>query len=65
MSSRNMCFHAGTTVSFNFMIFIHTFETRDETCSKIEKNWFLLAHWVTKHKKMNEKIQKQSFGGVL
>ena len=31
-----------------FVIFI-TFESRDKTCSKIEKTWFLLVHWVAKN----------------
>ena len=26
------------------------FETRDQTCSKIEKNWFLLINCGRKHK---------------
>ena len=33
-------------------IFI-TFESRDKTCSKIEKPWFLLVQWVTKSVKMS------------
>ena len=31
-----------------FVIFI-TFESRDTTCSKIEKTWLLLVHWVAKN----------------
>ena len=31
-----------------FVIFI-TFESRDKTCSKIEKNWFQLVRWVAKN----------------
>ena len=37
------------------MIFI-TFESRDKTCSKIEKPWFLLVQWVTKSGKMSGKM---------
>ena len=37
------------------MIFI-TFKTRDKTCSKIEKAWFLLLQWVAKSSKMNGKM---------
>ena len=55
ISPRNVCSHAAATRSFKFMIFI-TFENRDKTCSKIEKNWFLLVHRVTKNSKMNKKI---------
>ena len=47
MSSRNICFHAGTTRLFEFMIFI-TLKSRDKIVSKIEKNWFLLVHRVAK-----------------
>ena len=36
MSLRNVCSHAATTRSFKFMILI-MFESRDKTCSKIEK----------------------------
>ena len=47
------------------VIFI-TFESRDKTCSKIEKTWSLLVHWVTKNGQVNEKnpeavIQSCSF----
>ena len=31
-------------------------ESRDKTCSKMEKTWFLLVDWVVKNSKMNEKI---------
>ena len=37
-----------------FVIFI-TFESRDTTCSKIEKAWLLLVHWVAKNSLVNEK----------
>ena len=37
------------------MIFI-TFESRDKTCSKIEKPWFLLVQWVAKCVKMSGKM---------
>ena len=36
------------------MIFI-TFESRDKTCSKIEKSWLLLVHWLTKTVKQKQK----------
>ena len=42
-------------VNAKFMIFI-TFESRDKTCSKIEKTWFLLVKWVAKRNSLvNEK----------
>ena len=41
-------------VNAKFMIFI-TFESRDKTCSKIEKTWFLLVKWVAKKKTVSEK----------
>ena len=31
------------------------FDTRDKTCSKIERTWFLLVHWGTKASKTFEK----------
>ena len=55
MSPRNMCYHAATTKLFKFMILIR-FKSRHKTYSKIEKNWFLLVHWVAKNSKENEKI---------
>ena len=42
-------------ISLEFMIFI-TFKTRDKTCSKMEKAWFLLLQWVAKSSKMNRKM---------
>ena len=36
------------------MIFIK-FESRDKTCSKIEKTWFLLVNQVAKNSFVNEK----------
>ena len=36
------------------VIFI-IFENSDKTCSKIEKTWFLLVHWVAKNNLVNEK----------
>ena len=42
------------------------YKSHDKTCLKTEKNWSLLIHWVTKKtSKINEKVQKQSSGGVL
>ena len=37
------------------MIFI-TFESRDITCSKVEKPWFLLVQWMAKSGKMSGKM---------
>ena len=37
------------------MMFI-TFESRDRTCSKIEKPWFLQVQWVAKGGKMSGKM---------
>ena len=42
-------------IAIQFMIFI-TFETRDKTCSKIKKVWFLLVQWVAKGGMMNGKM---------
>ena len=35
-----------------FMIFM-ALETRDKTCLKTEKTWFLLVHWLAKNSKVN------------
>ena len=42
-------------IAVQFIIFI-TFETREKTCSKIEKVWFLLVQWVAKSGKMSAKM---------
>ena len=42
-----------------FVIFI-TFESRDKTCSKIEKTWFQLVYWVAKNSLVNEKKSRSS-----
>ena len=51
---------------FRLLVIFITFESRDKTCSKIEKTWSLLVHWVTKNGQVNEKnpeavIQNCSF----
>ena len=51
---------------FCLLVIFITFESRDKTCSKIEKTWSLLVHWVTKNGQVNEKnpeavIQSCSF----
>ena len=46
---------ADIEIAVQFMIFI-AFETRDKTCSKIKKAWFLLVQWVAKSRKMRGKM---------
>ena len=36
-------------------VIFFTFESCDKTCSKIEKPWFLLVHFVAKNSRVNEK----------
>ena len=64
VSPRNVSSDAATSISFKFTIFT-TFESRDKTCSKIEKKLFLLVPRAAKNSKMNKKIQKPLSGGVL
>ena len=51
-----VCFVKYSFPVAKFMVFI-TFERRDKTCSNIEKNSFLLVHWVAKNSKTNEKTR--------